>query len=108
MENLLFGLLCVSQIYSSEVYEHKQNSPRPEFIQSPKLTNSFEAKLGKHVAFEMEKGRIKKIMAPGCHSVDSLNIYRGFLKNMQLTIKDGKREYILQEVSLYFQFYLWY
>lgn len=99
MGNLLFVLLCVLQISSPEAYVYKTNSPRPEFIQSPKLTNSFAAKLGKHAAFRLQNGRITKVLAPANHSVDSLNIYKAVANIMQLTIKDKKSEYTLQEVS---------
>ncbi|XP_077189352.1 vitellogenin-1-like isoform X3 [Paroedura picta] len=89
--------LLLIKMDSPEVYEYRSNSPRPEFIRSPELTNSFAAKLGKHVAFRLENGRIQKIMAPANHSVDGLNIYKGFINIMQLTIKDKMRDYILSE-----------
>ncbi|XP_048353805.1 vitellogenin-1-like [Sphaerodactylus townsendi] len=89
--------LYLMRMFDTDVFEYNSNSPVPEFIPSPKLTKSIAAQLGKRVAFQSENGRIKKIMASANHSVDSVNLYRGFLNNMQPIIKDKQREYTLLE-----------
>nr|XP_056700731.1 vitellogenin-1-like [Euleptes europaea] len=89
--------LYLMRMFDIDVSEYNGNFPVPKFIPSPKLTKSIAAHLDKRVAFHLENGRIKKIMAPADHSVDGVNLYKGFLNNMQPIIKDKQREYTLLE-----------
>ncbi|XP_069050624.1 vitellogenin-like [Lepisosteus oculatus] len=68
---------------------------------SPKLTQRIAAQLKQPIKFEYIKGRIGTIYAPDEVSNTVLNILKGILNFLQMTIKNTKNVYNLQEPGIH-------
>ncbi|KAL2090106.1 hypothetical protein ACEWY4_014794 [Coilia grayii] len=71
------------------------------FAASPKLTQRIAAQLSKPLMFEYVKGRVVDIQAPTGVSETVINIVRGILGFLQVTVKTTQKVYELEELSIH-------
>lgn len=74
------------------------------FTASPKLTQRIASELSKPLMFEYVKGRIVDIQAGPGVSDTIVNIVRGILGFLQVTVKTTQKIYELEEVLYNFIF----
>ncbi|XP_039412029.1 vitellogenin-2-like [Corvus cornix cornix] len=92
-------LVC-SQIGSPKLEEHNGFWPTDPFIPSSRLSETIAACLSQPFKFEYTEGRVGSIFAPGGCPILCINLVRGILNMMQITIKKSQNVYELQEAGI--------
>ncbi|NWW52301.1 VIT1 protein, partial [Pedionomus torquatus] len=89
--------LCLIRIHSIEAAEYNGVWPTSSFSRSLKLTQVLTGQLSTPIKFEYSNGHVGNLMAPDSVSDDGLNIYRGVLNMLELSLKKMQHSYSLQE-----------
>ncbi|NXP89752.1 VIT1 protein, partial [Passerina amoena] len=92
--------LCLIRIHSIEAAEYNGAWPASSFSRSLKLTQVLTGQLSNPIQFEYSNGHVGNIMAPDSVSDDGLNIYRGIMNMLELSIKKTQNSYSLQEAGI--------
>ncbi|NWV96643.1 VIT1 protein, partial [Machaerirhynchus nigripectus] len=92
--------LCLIRIHSIEAAEYNGVWPTSSFSRSLKLTQALTGQLSNPIKFEYSNGHVGNIMAPDSVSDDGLNIYRGIMNVLELSIKKMQNSYSLQEPGI--------
>ncbi|XP_009980708.1 PREDICTED: vitellogenin-1-like [Tauraco erythrolophus] len=92
--------LCLIRIHSVEAAEYNGVWPTSSFSRSLKLTQVLTGQLSTPIKFEYSNGHVGNLMAPDSVSDDGLNIYRGILNVLELSIKKMQHSYSLQEAGI--------
>ncbi|KFQ15099.1 Vitellogenin-1 [Leptosomus discolor] len=92
--------LCLIRIHSIEAAEYNGVWPASSFSRSLKLTQVLTGQLSNPIKFEYSGGHVGNLMAPDSVSDDGLNIYRGVLNVLELSLKKMQHSYSLQEAGL--------
>ncbi|NXV57522.1 VIT1 protein, partial [Molothrus ater] len=92
--------LCLIRIHSIEAAEYNGAWPASSFSRSLKLTQVLTGQLSNPIKFEYSNGHVGNIMAPDSVSDDGLNIYRGIMNVLELSIKKAQNSYSLQEAGI--------
>ncbi|NWX76109.1 VIT1 protein, partial [Alca torda] len=92
--------LCLIRIHSIEAAEYNGVWPTTSFSRSLKLTQVLTGQLSTPIKFEYSNGHVGNVMAPDSVSDDGLNIYRGILNVLELSIKKMQHSYSLQEAGI--------
>ncbi|KAF1604184.1 Vitellogenin-1, partial [Eudyptes chrysolophus] len=92
--------LCLIRIHSIEAAEYNGVWPTSSFSRSLKLTQVLTGQLSNPIKFEYSNGHVGNLMAPDSVSDDGLNIYRGILNALELSIKKMQHSYSLQEAGI--------
>ncbi|XP_021385755.2 vitellogenin-1 [Lonchura striata] len=92
--------LCLIRVHSIEAVEYNGVWPTSSFSRSLKLTQVLTGQLSNPIKFEYSNGHVGNIMAPDSVSEDGLNIYRGILNVLELSIKKMQNSYSLQEAGI--------
>ncbi|NWQ60813.1 VIT1 protein, partial [Neopipo cinnamomea] len=92
--------LCLIRIHSVEAAEYNGVWPTSSFSRSLKLTQVLTGQLSNPIKFEYSNGHVGNVMAPESVSDDGLNIYRGILNVLELSIKKMQHSYTLQEAGI--------
>ncbi|NXD91120.1 VIT1 protein, partial [Chaetorhynchus papuensis] len=92
--------LCLIRIHSIEAAEYNGAWPTSSFSRSLKLTQALTGQLSNPVKFEYSSGHVGSIVAPDSVSDDGLNIYRGIMNVLELSIKKMQNSYSLQEAGI--------
>ncbi|NXA71943.1 VIT1 protein, partial [Thryothorus ludovicianus] len=92
--------LCLIRVHSIEAAEYNGVWPTSSFSRSLKLTQVLTGQLSNPVKFEYSNGHVGDIMAPDSVSDDGLNIYRGIINVLELSIKKMQNTYSLQEAGI--------
>ncbi|XP_031974198.1 vitellogenin-2-like [Corvus moneduloides] len=98
-DHLLQSCFC-SQIGSPKLEEHNGFWPTDPFIPSSRLSETLAACLSQPFKFEYTEGRVGSIFAPGGCPILCINLVRGILNMMQITIKKSQNVYELQEAGI--------
>ncbi|XP_068879342.1 vitellogenin-1-like isoform X2 [Aphelocoma coerulescens] len=96
----LKGASILITIHSIEAAEYNGVWPTSSFSRSLKLTQALTGQLSIPVKFEYSNGHVGNIMAPNSVSDDGLNIYRGIMNVLELSIKKMQNSYSLQEAGI--------
>ncbi|XP_059334496.1 vitellogenin-1-like [Ammospiza nelsoni] len=92
--------LCLIRIHSIEAAEYNGAWPESPFSRSLKLTQVLTGQLSSPIKFEYSNGHVGNIMAPDSVSDDGLNIYRGIVNVLELSLKKAQNSYSLQEAGI--------
>ncbi|NXO73804.1 VIT1 protein, partial [Phainopepla nitens] len=92
--------LCLIRIHSIDAAEYNGVWPTSSFSRSLKLTQVLTGQLSNPIKFEYSNGHVGNIMASDSVSDDGLNIYRGVLNVLELSIKKMQNSYSLQEAGI--------
>ncbi|XP_062353542.1 vitellogenin-1-like [Cinclus cinclus] len=92
--------LCLIRVHSIEAAEYNGVWPTSSFSRSLKLTQVLTGQLSNPIKFEYSNGHVGNIMAPDSVSDDGLNIYRGIINVLELSIKKMQNSYSLQEAGI--------
>ncbi|NXP07345.1 VIT1 protein, partial [Thinocorus orbignyianus] len=92
--------LCLIRIHSVEAAEYNGVWPTSSFSRSLKLTQVLTGQLSTPIKFEYSNGHVGNLMAPDSVSDDGLNIYRGVLNMLELSLKKMQHSYSLQEAGI--------
>uniref|UniRef100_A0A8C5X7S7 Phosvitin n=1 Tax=Malurus cyaneus samueli TaxID=2593467 RepID=A0A8C5X7S7_9PASS len=92
--------LCLIRIHSIEAAEYNGVWPTSSFSRSLKLSQVLTGQLSHPVKFEYSNGHVGSIMAPDSISEDGLNIYRGIMNVLELSMKKMQHSYSLQEAGI--------
>ncbi|NXQ33939.1 VIT1 protein, partial [Alaudala cheleensis] len=92
--------LCLIRIHSIEAAEYNGAWPTSSFSRSLKLSQALTGQLSTPIQFEYSNGHVGNIRAPDSVSDDGLNIYRGILNVLELSIKKMQNSYSLQEAGI--------
>ncbi|NWS74842.1 VIT1 protein, partial [Crotophaga sulcirostris] len=92
--------LCLIRIHSIEAAEYNGVWPTSSFSRSLKLTQVLTGQLSNPIKFEYSNGHVGNLMAPDSVSDDGLNIYRGILNVLELSLKKMQHSYSLQEAGI--------
>ncbi|KFQ39222.1 Vitellogenin-1 [Mesitornis unicolor] len=92
--------LCLITIHSIEAAEYNGVWPTSSFSRSLKLTQVLTGQLSNPIKFEYSNGHVGKIMAPDSVSDDGLNVYRGIMNVLEISIKKMQHSYSLQEPGI--------
>ncbi|NXO38543.1 VIT1 protein, partial [Locustella ochotensis] len=92
--------LCLIRIHSIEAAEYNGVWPTSSFSRSLKLSQVLTGQLSNPIKFEYSSGHVGNILAPDSVSDDGLNIYRGILNVLELSIKKMQNSYSLQEAGI--------
>ncbi|NWI52084.1 VIT1 protein, partial [Calyptomena viridis] len=92
--------LCLIRIHSIEAAEYNGVWPTSSFSRSLKLTQVLTGQLSNPIKFEYSNGHVGNIMAPDSVSDDGLNIYRGIINVLELSMKKMQHSYSLQEAGI--------
>ncbi|XP_057886472.1 vitellogenin-1-like [Melospiza georgiana] len=92
--------LCLIRIHSIEAAEYNGAWPESSFSRSLKLTQVLTGQLSSPIKFEYSNGHVGNIMAPDSVSDDALNIYRGIVNVLELSLKKAQNSYSLQEAGI--------
>ncbi|KAF1660386.1 Vitellogenin-1, partial [Aptenodytes patagonicus] len=92
--------LCLIRIHSIEAAEYNGVWPTSSFSRSLKLTQVLTGQLSNPIKFEYSNGHVGNLMAPDSVSDNGLNIYRGILNALELSIKKMQHSYSLQEAGI--------
>ncbi|NXI11782.1 VIT1 protein, partial [Irena cyanogastra] len=92
--------LCLIRIHSVEAAEYNGVWPTSSFSRSLKLTQVLTGQLSSPIKFEYSNGHVGNVMAPDSVSDDGLNIYRGIMNLLELSIKKTQNSYSLQEAGI--------
>ena len=94
---------------SNLVFEEFNGIPgKNAFYASPKLTQRIATELNAPLTFQYVKGRIVDIQAATGVSDTIVNIVRGILGFLQVTVKTTQKVYELEEVLCHFNFNIKY
>lgn len=93
--------LISSQIRSPQFEEYNGIWPRDSFTRSSKITQMVSSCFTRPFKFEYSSGRIGNIYGPEDCPDMCVNIVRGILNMMQITIKKSQNVYELQEVCFF-------
>uniref|UniRef100_A0A8V0ZF17 Vitellogenin 3 n=1 Tax=Gallus gallus TaxID=9031 RepID=A0A8V0ZF17_CHICK len=88
------------QIRSPKLEEYHGFWPRDPFTPSPKLTEMIAVCFSQAFKFEYTEGRVGSIYAPENCPILCINLVRGVLNMMQITIKKTQNVYELQEAGI--------
>ncbi|KAM9280497.1 LOW QUALITY PROTEIN: vitellogenin-1-like [Cariama cristata] len=91
--------LCLIRIHSIEAAEYNGVWPTSSFSRSLKLTQVLTGQLS-NPKFEYSNGHVGNLMAPDSVSDDGLNIYRGILNVVELSVKKMPYSYSMQEAGI--------
>ncbi|NXT21335.1 VIT1 protein, partial [Syrrhaptes paradoxus] len=92
--------LCLIRIHSIEAAEYNGIWPTSSFSRSLKLTQLLTGQLSTPIEFEYSNGHVGNLLAPESVSDDGLNIYRGILNVLELSMKKMQHSYSLQEAGI--------
>ncbi|XP_062467267.1 vitellogenin-1-like [Pezoporus occidentalis] len=92
--------LCLIRIHSIEAAEYNGVWPTSSFSRSLKLTQVLTGELSTPIKFEYSNGHVGNLKAPDSVSDDALNIYRGILNVLELSLKKMQHSYSLQEAGI--------
>ncbi|NWW92266.1 VIT1 protein, partial [Rhynochetos jubatus] len=92
--------LCLIRIHSIEAADYNGVWPTSSFSRSLKLTQVLTGQLSNPIKFEYSNGHVGNLMAPDSVSDDGLNIFRGILNVLELSIKKIQHSYSLQEAGI--------
>ncbi|KAI1236724.1 hypothetical protein IHE44_0014977 [Lamprotornis superbus] len=92
--------LCLIRVHSIEAAEYNGVWPSSSFSRSLKLSQVLTGQLSSPIKFEYGNGHVGNIMAPDSVSDDGLNIYRGIVNVLELSIKKTQNSYSLQEAGI--------
>uniref|UniRef100_A0A7M4FIM9 Vitellogenin-1-like n=1 Tax=Crocodylus porosus TaxID=8502 RepID=A0A7M4FIM9_CROPO len=92
--------LSLIRIHSLEAAEYNGIWPRDTFTRSSKLTQALSGQVSFPIKFEYSNGHVGNLLAPDAISEDGLNIYRGILNVLELTMKKTQITYNLQEAGI--------
>ncbi|KFV05702.1 Vitellogenin-1 [Pterocles gutturalis] len=92
--------LCLIRIHSIEAAEYNGIWPTSSFSRSLKLTQVLTGQLSNPIKFEYSNGHVGNLMAPESVSDDGLNIYRGILNVLEISMKKMQHSYSLQEAGI--------
>ncbi|XP_014727674.1 PREDICTED: vitellogenin-1-like [Sturnus vulgaris] len=92
--------LCLIRVHSIEAAEYNGAWPTSSFSRSLKLSQALTGQLSNPIKFEYSNGHVGSIMAPDSVSDDGLNIYRGIVNVLELSIKKAQNSYSLQEAGI--------
>ncbi|NWS15736.1 VIT1 protein, partial [Pachyramphus minor] len=92
--------LCLIRIHSVEAGEYNGVWPTSSFSRSLKLTQVLTGQLSNPIKFEYSNGHVGNLLAPDSVSDDGLNIYRGVMNVLELSIKKMQHSYSLQEAGI--------
>ncbi|NWS51043.1 VIT1 protein, partial [Chunga burmeisteri] len=92
--------LCLIRIHSIEAAEYNGVWPTSSFSRSLKLTQVLTGQLSNPIKFEYSNGHVGDLMAPDSVSDDGLNIYRGILNVVELSVKKMPYSYSMQEAGI--------
>lgn len=90
-----------SQIRSPQFEEYNGIWPRDPFTRSSKISQIVSSCFTRPFKFEYNSGRIGNIYGPEDCPNTCINIVRGILNMMQITIKKSQNVYELQEVCFF-------
>uniref|UniRef100_A0A8B9EU46 Phosvitin n=1 Tax=Anser cygnoides TaxID=8845 RepID=A0A8B9EU46_ANSCY len=88
------------KVRSPQVEEYNGVWPRDPFTRSSKITQMVSSCFSRPFKFEYSSGRIGNIYAPEDCPDTCINIVRGILNMMQITIKKSQNVYELQEAGI--------
>ncbi|XP_078506479.1 vitellogenin-1-like [Lissotriton helveticus] len=92
--------LCLLQIHSPDVEEYNGVWPKDPFTRSFRLTQVLGAQLAKPIRFEYSSGQVGDIYTAEDVSSLVVNIIRGILNILQLSIKRTQSAYSFQEFGI--------
>ncbi|XP_074954089.1 vitellogenin-1-like isoform X3 [Phalacrocorax aristotelis] len=92
--------LCLIRIHSVEAAEYNGVWPTSSFSRSLKLAQVLTGQLSNPIKFEYNNGHVGSLMAPDSVSDDGLNLFRGILNVLELSIKKMQHSYTLQEAGI--------
>ncbi|KAG2461597.1 VIT protein, partial [Polypterus senegalus] len=85
------------RIINPEIQEYNGVWPKATFYPATKLTQALARQLTEPIKFEYSNGRVGNIYAPADVSDTVVNIQRGILNMLQVTIRSTQNVYELQE-----------
>ncbi|XP_073500053.1 vitellogenin-1-like [Phyllobates terribilis] len=85
------------KIHKIEIQEYNGIWPTDKFTSSSKLSRLLEKQLAKPIKFEYNRGQVGDLLLPDGLSETTVNIMRGIVNILQLTIRKTQNTYILQE-----------
>ncbi|XP_077306519.1 vitellogenin-1-like [Lithobates pipiens] len=85
------------KIHDIEVLEFNGIQTTDKFTSSPKFTNVLQKDLAVPISFEYTRGQVGELYIPKDLSETTVNLLRGILNILQLTIKKTQNAYIMQE-----------
>uniref|UniRef100_A0A674IYL4 Uncharacterized protein n=1 Tax=Terrapene triunguis TaxID=2587831 RepID=A0A674IYL4_9SAUR len=88
------------KIRSPQLEEYNGIWPRDPFIRASKLTQTIASYLTKPFTFEYSNGRVGNIYAPEDTPITCINLLRGMLNMLQITMKKSQNAYELQEAGI--------
>uniref|UniRef100_A0A8C0FX62 Phosvitin n=1 Tax=Chelonoidis abingdonii TaxID=106734 RepID=A0A8C0FX62_CHEAB len=88
------------KIRSPQLEEYNGIWPRDPFIRASKLTQLIASFLTQPFKFEYSNGRVGNIYAPEDTPVTCVNLVRGIVNMLQITIKKSQNAYDLQEAGI--------
>ncbi|EMP27370.1 Vitellogenin-2 [Chelonia mydas] len=95
----VFSEFC-SQILSPQLDEYNGIWPRDPFTRSSKLILTIASCLTQLFKFEYNRGQFGNIYAPKDTPVTCVNLVRGILNMLQITVKKSQNAYDLQEAGI--------
>ncbi|NXC84067.1 VIT2 protein, partial [Cercotrichas coryphoeus] len=91
---------CLLKIRSPQLEEYNGIWPRDPFTRSSKITQLVSSCLTRPFKFEYSSGRVGNIYGPENCPDTCVNIVRGILNMIQITIKKSQNVYELQEAGI--------
>ncbi|XP_073449784.1 vitellogenin-1-like isoform X2 [Aquarana catesbeiana] len=85
------------KIHDIEVLEFNGIQKTDTFTSSPNFTNLLEKDLAVPISFDYTRGQVGELYIPKGLSKTTVNLLRGILNILQLTIKKTQNAYIMQE-----------
>ncbi|KAJ8408502.1 hypothetical protein AAFF_G00259160 [Aldrovandia affinis] len=92
--------IYLMQLVNPLIQEYNGVWPNAPFISVAKLNQALEPQLVQPVRFEYNNGQVGQIFTPASVSNTVVNIHRGILSMLQLTIKSTRTVYQLQEPGI--------
>ncbi|NXD38812.1 VIT1 protein, partial [Copsychus sechellarum] len=92
--------LCLIRVHSIEAAEYNGVWPSSSFSRSLKLSQVLTGQLSSPVQFQYSNGHVGSVLAPDSVPEDGLNIYRGIVHVLELSIKKAQNSYSLQEAGI--------